>query len=123
MTNKPLRTMVCVTVQSTCERLIREGAKYGDGDNLQILHVAHPGQALMGFNDDPGALEYLYEIARNYHAEMHVIRADEVVETIVSMAEKNGIECIVMGARGAHGGHDYAYTLKARLPQVNFVIV
>ena len=110
-------------MQRTCERLIREGAKYGDGDNLQILHVAHPGQALMGFNDDPGALEYLYEIARNYHAEMHVIRADEVVETIVSMAEKNGIECIVMGARGAHGGHDYAYTLKARLPQVNFVIV
>ena len=57
MTNKPLRTMVCVTVQRTCERLIREGAKYGDGDNLQILHVAHPGQALMGCNDDPGALE------------------------------------------------------------------
>ena len=68
MTNKPLLTMVCVTVQRTCERLIREGAKYGDGDNLQILHVAHPGQALMGFNDDPGALEYLYEIARDYHA-------------------------------------------------------
>lgn len=123
MTETHGRTMVCVTVQRTCERLIREGARHSAGEKLTILHVVHPGQALMGFNDDPGALEYLYEIAREYGAEMSVIRADNVVDTIAEVACKNHVACIVMGMGGPRGSHNYAEALRARLPQVTVIVI
>ena len=123
MANQPVRTVVCVTGQRNCERLIREGALHGSGDDLLILHVAHPGQALMGFPTDPGALEYLYEIAREYRAEMRVIRAEDVVETIASVAEENLAGCVVMGAPGANRKNDYARALAARLPGVKLVVL
>lgn len=123
MSQKAVKTMVCVTGQRNCERLIREGAKYGSGDDLFILHVVHPGQALMGFRDDPDALEYLYEIAREYRAEMNVTRAEDVVEAIAETARKKCVERVVMGAGGARGEHDYAQALRARLPGVTVAVV
>lgn len=123
MANKAVRTMVCVTGQRNCERLIREGAQHGSGDELLILHVAHPGQALMGFSDDPGALEYLYEIARGYRAEMRVTRAEDVVEAIVSVAKEKQIGYVVMGAAGEECRNDYARAIAARLPEAKLIVL
>ncbi|MCL1964154.1 MAG: universal stress protein UspA [Firmicutes bacterium] len=118
----PKKTMVCVTVQKTCERLIREGASIAGDAGLNVVHVARSGAALLGAGNDGEALEYLYRIARQYGAEMDMLRADDVVETIVRFARKHGVECVVLGAPGV-GSRDFAEVLRLRLPGVSVVVV
>ena len=119
----PKRTMVCVTVQKTCERLIREGASIAGGAGLRVVHVARSGAALLGVGSDGEALEYLYRISREYGAEMDMLRSENVLETIVDFARKYDIECIVLGSPGAVSNHDFAGVLRARLPSMPIVIV
>jgi Osmosensitive K+ channel histidine kinase len=119
----PKKTMVCVTVQKTCERLIREGASIAGGAGLNVVHVVRSGAALLGARDDNAALGYLYCIAREYGAEMDMLRSDDVIETIVDFARRNGVECVVLGSPGAGSGYNFAEMLRERLPNTFVVIV
>jgi len=119
----PKKTMVCVTVQKNCERLIREGSSIAGGVSLRVVHVARSGAALLGVGSDSEALEYLYRISREYGAEMDMLRSENIVETIVDFARKHGIECIVLGSPGSKSSHDFAGVLRARLPYMTIVIV
>lgn len=123
MPKPPLRTMVCVTVQKNCERLIREGAALAGDTHLHVVHVARSGEALLGAGNDSEALEYLYRISREYSASMDVLRADDVMQTIVKFAKDNKIECIVMGSAGKQSNQDFSGTLRAKLPGVALVVV
>ena len=81
MPNAPKKTMVCVTVQKTCERLIRAGASLAGGAGLSVVHVARSGEALLGGSSESEALEYLFRISREYGAEMDMLRSDDVIDT------------------------------------------
>ncbi len=117
----PKKTMVCVTVQKTCERLILEGAKLAGDSELIVVHVAKNGAKLLGGGSDAEALEYLYRIAREYGADMEVVRADDAVETIVELAKQKNIECLVIGLGGSRGGYDFSGQIRMRLPNVTVV--
>ncbi|MDR0929242.1 MAG: universal stress protein UspA [Oscillospiraceae bacterium] len=123
MPNAPQKTMVCVTVQKTCERLIRAGAEYAAGAELRVVHVAKPGASLLGSGNDGEALDYLFGISRAFGAQMDMLRADDVVETIVAYAKKNAVECLVVGTPNARGVHDFSAQLRARLPGISVISV
>ena len=123
MPNAPKKTMVCVTVQKTCERLIRAGASLAGGAGLSVVHVARSGEALLGGSSESEALEYLLRISREYGAEMDMLRSDDVIDTIVDFAQRNAIETLVIGAAGSRSSYDVAGTLRARLPGVQVVVV
>ncbi len=123
MPNTPKKTMVCVTVQRTCERLIREGAAIAGDAGLSVVHVARNGTKLLGAGSDGEALEYLFRIARGYGAEMDMQRSDDVIITIAELAEKNDVECVVLGASGEKGGYDFATSLRALLPDVTVLVI
>ena len=95
--------MVCVTQQKTCDRLIR----YGNdilGDNkgeLFIIHVAHYKFNFLGNTKEGEALEYLYEKALEYGANLTVVRSNDVLETLADLVKKNKITHIVVGESGA----------------------
>ncbi len=122
MPTTPKKTMVCVTVQKTCERLIREGAKQAGGAGLSVVHVARNGAKLLGGGTEGEALEYLFRIAREYGAEMEMIRAEDVVETVVDLVKQNSIECVVVGAGGTSGAYDFSGQIRARMPGVAIVV-
>jgi len=92
-------TMVCVTQQKTCERLIRKGSALRDakGGRLLVIHVTTTSLQVLGNYSQPEALDYLYEISKSMDAEMTVMRSSEVTNTLVEFCRKNHITTIVLG--------------------------
>ena len=122
MGNPPKKTMVCVTVQKTCDRLIREGAALAGDRGLRVVHVARNGEKLLGGGSDSEALEYLFRKSREYGAEMDMLRSDNVIDTIVELAKKNEVEYLVVGPPGPGTTHDFAAQLRSRLPSVTVFV-
>lgn len=95
--------LVCVTRQKTCERLIKEGARLTGGDEkLYVVNVSPDGWSLLGKQYDGAdktaeALEYLYEISKNYGAHMTVLRSEDVVEALVDFLNKKQISTVILG--------------------------
>jgi len=94
--------MVCVTQQKTCDRLIRFGNEFlGDEQGeLFIIHVAHYDFNFLGNSKEGDALEYLYEKALEYGANLTVVRSNDVLETLNDLVEKNKITHIILGESG-----------------------
>lgn len=94
--------MVCVTQQKTCDRLIQFGNEFlGDEiGELFIIHVAHYEYNFLGNSKEGEALEYLYEKALEYGANLTVVRSNDVLETLCDLVEKNQITHIVLGESG-----------------------
>ena len=93
------RVLVCVTRQTSCERLIRTGAQFiaEEGGTLSVVHVAPYGANFLGNASEGDALEYLYGIAKKSDADMTVLRADDVVRTLVKHARDKRITHIILG--------------------------
>lgn len=115
--------MVCVTVQKTCERLIRTGSIIAGDAGLHVVHVAKNGEALLGNGNDREALEYLFRISREFGAEMDVLRSGEVIDTITDYARRNKIACIVLGGAGKKDELGFAARIKSRLPGVSVEVL
>lgn len=94
--------MVCVTQQKTCDRLIKFGHEFlgSDGGELFIIHVAPYEFKFLGNNKEGDALEYLYEKALEYGANLTVVRSNNVVDTLVDLVDKNEISHVVLGESG-----------------------
>ena len=94
--------MVCVTQQKTCDRLIRYGHDFlgrEDGE-LYIIHVAHYEFKFLGSTKEGEALEYLYQKALEYGANLTVVRSNHVLDTLIDLVVKNKISLVVMGESG-----------------------
>ena len=91
--------MVCVTQQKTCDRLIKQGADFlgTDKGELFVIHVSKYGFNFLGNSKEGEALEYLYEKAKEYGANLTVIRSNDVLKTLIDLTEKNHISHIVLG--------------------------
>lgn len=94
--------MVCVTQQKTCERLIKFGHEFlgRDKGELFIIHVAHYQFNFLGNSKEGEALEYLYEKALEYGANLTVVRSNNVLDTLIDLVKKNKITHIVLGESG-----------------------
>lgn len=117
------KTMVCVTVQKTCERLIREGAKFAGEDGLRVVHVVKSGGSVLGGTSESEALEYLFQISRTYGAEMDMLRSGDVIGTLVDFAQKNGIEHLIIGSAAARSEMDMGSVLRQQLPDVQVHVI
>ncbi|MCG8538825.1 MAG: universal stress protein UspA [Clostridia bacterium] len=91
--------MVCVTQQKSCERLIKRGSEIKNkfNGNLHVIHVVKEGWKYFGKLKESDALEYLFDISKSYGADLTVIKAPDIIETLIKFAEKNNIEIVVMG--------------------------
>lgn len=118
------RVMVCVTRQKTCERLIRNGAKISRemGLALSVVHVVPTGSNFLGNPHEGEALEYLFSISKEHGADMSVLKADQVVDTLVAYAQENAAAVIVMGDAPG-GGSAIVRELHRRLRDVDFRIL
>ena len=94
--------MVCVTQQKTCERLIQYGHDLLDAadDDIFIKHVARKIFKLMRKSKEGEALEYLYEKAMAYGAQLTVVRSNDVLDTLIDLVHKYKITHIILGESG-----------------------
>ena len=118
--------MVCVTQQKTCDRLIKYGydlLKDSKGE-LFIIHVAHYEFKFLGKSEEGAALDYLYERALEYGANLTVVRSNHVLDTLVDLADKNKISHLVLGQSGqAHDANNLIDLLEDRLNKKTEIIV
>lgn len=96
------KVMVCVTQQKTCDRLIQYGHDLlaEDKGELFIIHVAHYQFKFLGNSQEGEALEYLYEKAFEYGAQLTVVRSNHVLDTLVDLVKKYRATYIVLGESG-----------------------
>lgn len=94
--------MVCVTQQKTCDRLIKYGHDFlgKETGELFIIHVAHYQFHFLGNSKEGEALEYLYEKAMEYGANLTVVRSNDVLDTLIDLVDKNKITHIILGESG-----------------------
>ncbi|AOY78098.1 universal stress protein UspA [Clostridium formicaceticum] len=92
-------TMICVTQQKTCERLIKAGVqiKEKQGGGIFVVHVAPIGWSILGNSKEGEALDYLFDISKEVGAHMTVLRSSDVVKTIIDFCQKHNIKTIVLG--------------------------
>ncbi len=99
MKNNSKDIMVCVTQQKSCERLIKRGAEIRDTikGELHVIHVVKEGWKYFGKLKESDALEFLFDRAKAYGADLTVVKAPDIEETLSTFVEKNNIKVIVMG--------------------------
>lgn len=118
------RTLVCVTAQRTCERLIRMGAQVARGGELCVVHVAPMDSQFMDGDDDAQTLEFLYRIVREFNAEMTVERSDKPLDAIEVHARRVNAQVVVLGSSNLPGGREpIAMDLKLRMQDIRVLIV
>ena len=120
-----MSVLVCVTGQKSCERLIVTGAKLAGQDKvpLTVMHVVRTGGNVLGFVNEPEALEYLLRISIEHGADMVIKRADDVANAIEAEARRQNAGVIVAGRAFNYSGWDLLDELKGRLPDVRFEIL
>lgn len=98
MRNKK-RIMVCVTQQKSCHRLIEAGSalRRSGSDELHVVHVFKENWRYFGQLKEADALEYLFDAAREFGAELSVFRSSDIEETLKEYALKHKITTVVMG--------------------------
>ena len=96
--NNNHKTMVCVTNQKTCERLIKivKSIATEHQGELIIIHVAKTGKKFLNNPDEGKALDYLFHISKEVGADMSVVKDDNISRTLINFAKENQISIIVI---------------------------
>ena len=118
--------MVCVTQQKTCDRLITYGFQLLEETKgeLYIIHVAHYEFKFLGNTEEGEALDYLYEKALEYGANLTVVRSNHVLDTLIDLVEKNKIGHLVLGQSGeSNDGNNMVSMLEERLSKKTEILV
>jgi len=119
-TDSHINVLVCVTGQKTSERLIREGALIAEQleGKVSVVHVAPKGAAILGNDHEGEALEYLFRAAGEVDADMTVLRAGDVLDTLVAFVRERQADCVVVGIAPGKDGDAFAQRLRVSLPNV-----
>lgn len=115
--------LACVTKQKNCERLIMSASQRRAVDgSLHILHVAKNSWNILDNVHESQALEYLFKTSKFFDAEMTMLRADNISETIAAFAKNHNIDLVVLGASINAGEHKFFKQLRALLKDTNIEI-
>ena len=95
--SEPIRktTVVCVTNQFQCERIIRAGRSIaGISDTVLLVVNVSP---LDFTHQSSDALEHLFQVSKENGAQMSVLYSEESMKTLISFIRKNHAVNVVTG--------------------------
>lgn len=112
-------TLVCVTNQYQCERLINAGKIIADntGTSLHVLNVCNT----KGYIDDAAAIEHLYALSKQKGAVMTVVFSENIADEIIKFSLKANSKNIITGM--PENESSILNMLWKRLKTVNFFTV
>lgn len=119
---KPPCIMVSVTGQESCSRLIEAGARIAREENkpLVVLSVFKESSGLNA--NEGGALETLYECARNHDAAMNIYFNDSPALVVAVAARKMNASTLVTGFP-AEGSNGFIARIHEILPELPITMV
>jgi K+-sensing histidine kinase KdpD len=92
--------------------------------NLYVVHVVKNDSKFLGNDKEGEALEYLFGISKSVGANLSVLRADSVSQTLVDYAFENNINTVVMGESSDSSSENKFYIkLSEKLPNINIIVV
>lgn len=120
MTSQPFpgKTVVLVTNQFCCERLIHSGKTLADATNTELCVYSVQSNR---YPQNPLALEHLYHISKQYDAEMHVDYSDEPVRQIIRFIKSNKARNVLTG--NPENEESILYTVWRKFTHINFFTV
>ncbi|MDD2955679.1 MAG: hypothetical protein PHD67_05115 [Oscillospiraceae bacterium] len=123
--SQPLRTpparltVVCVTNQLQCERLIRSGRAVADisKTGLAVINISKPDLS----QGDAAALEYLFEVSKQHGAEMTVLYSADPLKKLIGYIKTAKPVNIVTGL--PTGGSQVLPRMWKKFPSASFFTV
>lgn len=116
--------LACVTQQRDCDKLIREAARLtAPGGSLEVLHVSSRTFNFFENIREGEALEYLFVTAKSFGAELTIINALQIPETVAQFAEHRQTACIVIGSSRTDGNLRFGERLAELLQHSDIHIV
>ena len=112
------KTLVCVTDQKQCDRIINSGRLLADltGTDLVVITVAKPDVP-----QDPQSMEYLFSVAKNKDAEMSVLFSSDVSKAIIKFIKENKINNVLTGIPST--SNSLTPKLWKKFTHINFFVV
>lgn len=111
-------TVVCVTDQFSCERLIHVGRRIADMSGTSLV-VVSSGQLSPSLNHE--ALDHLFSVSKEYGADMDVFYSETPFETLLSFLQGSGAQHVVTGM--PQEKNSILNLMWERFPQMNFYTV
>lgn len=112
-------TVVCVTNQHQCERLIKAGSLVADlsKTSLLVVHVSQMGDSLK----DANALEHLFQVSKDFNAPMTVLYDKDVAACLARFFKESKAVNVVTGQ--AEKNHSPLPALWRKFERVQFFSV
>lgn len=113
-----MKTIVCVTDQKNCDRIIRSGKLLADmtGTDLAVVTVARPNAP-----QDPEAVEYLFSVAKEQEAEMAILYAEDIGRALIRYVKQNKVAYLLTGI--PREGDSVTTQLWNKFTHVSFFVV
>lgn len=119
--------IACVTDQESCERQIKAGAELAKkfATSLKVVSVLPASAGNEGLGLGSPELEYLYEISKQYHAEMNIYFNGDPVKAIASLIQSSDetVEGLICGSPGRNRSNDFVNRLQEAMPDLNIYIM
>lgn len=115
---EPRKTLVCVTNQFECQRIIRCGRVIGEMTHtqLEVLSIISPDRV-----QNPQALQFLYDVSRENGATMTVASAENPAKAIISYIKQNRVSNMLSGV--PNDENSILYRIWNKFTHVNFFTV
>ena len=112
------KTVVCVTDQRRCDRIIKAGRALADmtDTELAVINIARPAGG-----QDPDSIEYLFGVARDHSAEMTILYAADVAKAIIRYVKENKVSYLLTGI--PQEGDSITSRIWKRFTHVTFFVV
>lgn len=119
--------IACVTGQESCERLIEAAAEFAKhfDSSLKVVSV----QPISARNNGRGLaspeLEHLYEVSKEYHAEMNVYFNGDPIQAVTAVIDESSepVDAIICGQPGMKGSNDFIQRLHEAVPDLDIYIL
>lgn len=120
ITKKPVppKTLVCVTDQMNCDRIIKAARVICDltASELSVINVSSPGRT-----QDPRSIEYLFKVSAQYHAQMTVLYHNDPAKAVIGYIKSHKIASVVTGQ--PEGQNSVLHKIWSKFTHVNFFTV
>lgn len=117
--SKPVyNTVVCVTDQRRCDRIIRAGRALADisGTGLLVVNVVRPDS-----QQDTDSMEYLFSVSKQNNAQMALLYSDDVAKALIRFIKENKVANLLTGI--PNEGDSVTTKIWKRFTHVTFFVV
>ena len=112
------KTVVCVTDQRNCDRIISAGKRIADTYKTELVVIS---AASSDSAQDPESIEYLFSVANENKAQMAILYSDDIAKAIINFVKSNKVSYLLTGL--PQKGNSITTKIWKRFTHITFFVV